>query len=96
MKKIKWTFLLLLLTSCVKKIDSGVVVEKEYREKSQETYMEYDIIFKMPLMKTRYISQKYILTLKGFNGEDTIRQRFFVKKEIWENTEIGDIIKLND
>lgn len=94
MKKIKLVFLFLLLTSCVKSIDSGVVIEKEYREKRQETYMEYDIIFKMPLTKTRWVSESYILYLRGFNGEDTITKSFCVKKEIWENTEIGDTIKI--
>lgn len=94
MKIIKLIFLLLLLTSCVKKIENGVVVKKVYKEEHQESYLEYDILLNMPITKEIDISEIYSLYIRGFNGEDTVIQRFNVKKETWKKVKIGDTIKI--
>ena len=42
--------------------------------------------------KTRWDDEDYVLIVKGFNGKDTVQQRFEVSQTDFKNTNIGDSV----
>lgn len=84
-----------VLSGCETPLKSGVVVDKWYEEEEINTYIEYDVILKMPLPKTSWDDEDFVLILKGFNGKDTVQQRIEVSKMDYENTNIGDRVTVN-
>ena len=87
-----YMLLAVVLLGCESRLKKGVVVDKWYEEGKNETYIEYDVIFKMPMTKTRWDDENYVLILKGFNGIDTIKQRFEVSKGYFKNKKVGDSV----
>lgn len=41
---------------------------------------------------TRLDDEDFVLIVKGFNGKDTVKQRFEVSKTDYENINIGDYV----
>ena len=84
--------LAVVLSACEARLKNGVVVHKWYEEGETEYYVEYDVIFKMPMTKTIWDDEDYVLIVKGFNGKDTVQQRFEVSQTDFKNTNIGDVV----
>ena len=87
-----YVLLAVVLSACETRLKSGTVVDKWYEEGEIETYVEYDVIFKMPMTKTRWDDEDFVLIVKGFNGKDTVQQCFEVSKNDYEKTNIGDSV----
>ena len=87
-----YLLLAVVLSACESRLKSGVVVDKWYEEGETETYVEYDVVFKMTLTKTRWDDEDYVLIVKGFNGKDTVQQRFEVTQTDFQNTKVGDSV----
>lgn len=87
-----YVLLAVVLSACETRLKKGVVVDKWYEEGRTETYVEYDVIFKMPMTKTRYDDEDYVLIVRGFNGKDTVQQRFEVSETDFKNTNISDSV----
>lgn len=85
-----YVLLAVVLSGCEARLKNGVVVDKWYEEGKIETYVEYNVIFKMPMTKTRWDDEDYVLIVKGFNGKDTVKQRFELRQTEFQNTNIGD------
>ena len=43
-----YVLLAVVLSACETRLKSGVVVDKWYEKGENQTYVEYDVIFKMP------------------------------------------------
>ena len=87
-----YVLLTVVLSACESRLKNGVVVDKWYEEGEQEFYVAYDVIFEMPMNKTRWDDEDYVLIVKGFNGKDTVQQRFEVSQTDFKNTNIGDSV----
>jgi hypothetical protein len=87
-----YVLLAVVLSACETRLKNGVVVDKWYEEGELETYVQYDVVFEMPMTKTRWDDEDFVLIVKGFNGKDTVKQRFEVSKTDYENTNVGDIV----
>jgi hypothetical protein len=87
-----YVLLAVVLSACESRLKSGVVVDKWYEEGETETYVEYDIIFKLPMTETRRDDEDYVLIVKGFNGKDTVQQRFEITQTYFQNTKVGDSV----
>ena len=87
-----YVLLAVVLSACEARLKNGVVVDKWYEEGEIETYVEYDVIFKMPMTKTRWDNEDYVLIVKGFNGKDTVQQRFEASQTDFQNTTIDDSV----
>lgn len=87
-----YVLLAVVLSACETRLKKGVVVDKWYEEGRTETYVEYDVIFKMPMTKTRWDDEDYVLIVKGFNGKDTVQQRFEVSQVDFQNVNIGNCV----
>ena len=87
-----YVLLTVVLSACESRLKNGVVVDKWYEEGETESYVEYDVIFKMPMTKTKWDDEDYVLIVKGFNGKDTVQQRFEVSQTDFKNTNIGDSV----
>jgi hypothetical protein len=72
-------------------LKTGVVIDKWYEEGVHEEYSYFTPPpVKREITETRWDDEDYVLIVKGFNGRDTIQQRFEVTKGIYERIEIGD------
>jgi len=87
-----YVLLAVVLSACEIRLKNGVVVDKWYEEGESETYVEYNVIFNMPMTKTSWDDEDFVLIVKGFNGKDTVQQRFEVSKNDYENTNVGDTV----
>lgn len=87
-----YVLLAVVLSACEARLKNGVVVDKWYEEGETESYVGYDAIFEMPMTKTRWDDEDYVLIIKGFNGKDTVQQRFEVSQTDFKNTNIGDSV----
>lgn len=87
-----YVLLAVVLSACETRLKKGVVVDKWYEEGRTEMYVEYDVIFKMPMTKTRWDDEDYVLIVNGFNGKDTVQQRFEVSQVDFQNVNIGNCV----
>jgi hypothetical protein len=87
-----YLLLAVALSACETRLKNGVVVDKWYEEGRTVTYSYYNVALKMPMVGTRWVDEDFVLIVKGFNGKDTVQQRFEVSKNDYENTNIGDSV----
>lgn len=87
-----YVLLAVVLSACEARLKNGVVVDKWYEEGETEYYVEYDVILKKPMTKTRWDDEDYVLIVKGFNGKDTVQKSFEVSQTYFKNTNIGDSV----
>jgi len=84
-------FLTLALSIFRTELKTGVVIDKWYEEGVHEEYSYFTPPpVKKEITETRWDDEDYVLIVRGFNGRDTIQQRFEVTKEDYENVNIGD------
>jgi hypothetical protein len=81
-----------VLLTCGTRLKNGVVVDKWHEEARIESYTYYNFILKMRMSGTRLDDEDFVLIVKGFNGKDTVKQRFEVSKTDYENINIGDYV----
>jgi hypothetical protein len=88
--KVAYVLLAVVLSACESRLKNGVVVDKWYEEGRIESYTYYNVALKIPMVGNRFDDEDFVLIVKGFNGKDTVKQRFEVSKTDYENTNVGD------
>lgn len=87
-----YVLLAVVVSACETRLKKGVVVDMWYEEGRVETYAYYDAALKMPTTGARWDDEDYVLIVKGFNGKDTVQQRFEVTKIDFQNTKVGNSV----
>lgn len=85
-----YLLLAVVLSSCEARLKNGVVVDKFYEP--ERVYYQLVIIGKVPINQRRVDDEDFVLIVKGFNGKDTVQQRFEVSKIDFENINVGDSV----
>jgi len=86
LEKITLVLIILLLYSCEHKIDSGIVIKKQYIPTHiiMQPIMTGKVITYMPIMR----QEQFWLIVNN----DTITENFHVRKDIYDKYNIGDSI----
>ena len=87
-----YALLCLVLFSC-NKLKEGTIVNKFYEHPRYYTTVEYDVIFKMPMTKSKYDDEDYVFVVGNIIEGDTIIERFEVSSKTYDLFEIGDWIE---
>jgi len=89
MKKLLIFFFVILLIGC-NKLDSGIVVDKEFVPAHTERY--YIMIGKVLTPQTRRVPEKWYITIEGEHNNRIKREKNSISKSDYESINIGDFI----
>lgn len=92
-------FLILNLCACGNNITDGEVYEKEYR-KAYTTVMMLPMVISNGKTTTTHVipyfvhyPERYVLFIKKFNGEEWLKEDFYIGKDVYEQINIGDMFE---
>lgn len=88
-----YTLLALVLFSCGNKLTKGRIVNKFYEPPRHYTVSEYDVVLKMPVVRSRYDDEDYVFIVGNIIEGDTIIERFEVTHKTYDSFRIGDWIE---
>lgn len=84
--------LILCFSSCGHKIHEGEVVKKRFEPAHPYTYTTMIYTGKVSYMQvhTGYISDRWVIEVKGKHNKDTITESFCIDEDQWNCLNIGD------
>ena len=85
--------LTLALFSCSNKITEGKIVNKFHEPPRQYIVTEYDVVLKMPVVRSKYNDEAYVLVVESITKGDTITEKREVTYRIYNSYNVGDSVK---
>ena len=92
-RNLLYILLVLVLFSCGNNLTEGTIVNKFYEPPRHYTVSEYDVVLKMPVVRTRYDDEDYVFIIRNIIEGDTIIERFEVTHKTYDSFSIGDWIE---
>jgi hypothetical protein len=88
------TLLAAVLSSCGNSLCDGRLVCKYYEPR--RTYTQMMLIGKVWMPQVRVDDEDWVFMVKGFNGKDTITERFEVTEVWWNDAVVGSWVEFQD
>lgn len=85
-----------VFASCEKPLKKGQIVKMFYEPERTWTEVQYNIPLKMPMTQYHTDDEDFVIMVKGWNGDDTVTQRFEVCKNDYDSSFVGDFIEFQD
>lgn len=82
------------LSSCVNSLCEGRIVSKHYEPR--RVYPVVVIVGKIPITNFHVDDEDWVFMVKGFNGKDTITERFEVEQAWWDDAVVGEWVAFRD
>ena len=83
-----------VLSSCGNSLCEGRLVGKHYEPR--RTYTQMVLIGKVLMPQVRVDDEDWVFMVKGFNGKDTVTERFEVTEAWWNDAVVGSWVAFQD
>ena len=93
--KVLLILLCVLLIGC-HRLDSGIVIHKEFEPEHSQTYIAYIYTGKtnIPVFQTRTIPDRWYIIIEGVIDAKKRKETIYVSKDEYESINIGDFIRI--
>lgn len=95
MNKFNIILIIFILVSCEARLSGGKIIGKWYEPPTSRTHMKYNPAIKVITPITIYDDEDYVIIVRGFNGKDTVTQRFEISRVDYYQFQIGDYYRNN-
>ncbi len=83
-------FLILIFFPCCNNSVKGELVDKFYEPPRHYTEVEYDVVFQMAMVKSRYDDEDFVFIIRDSVDTEIFIERLEVSRETYESFRVGD------